>query len=183
MPPSVGSVETTNSGFRPFSLCRYCQHRPSQSSSCTVAVTTRVYSPLEFQVLDDLARVDHRGHAAFLVAGAAPADASRRPRSLRRGRTSQLSRIADADRVDMGVHRDQARARWPMVPMTIAHRVDLDRVEADLLHLFLDALDDFGPSVAAFAGDADHVAQEAGHVGLVGSRPARGCRRRGSKRS
>ena len=33
------SVETTNSGVMPSSLWMYCQHRPSQSSSCTVAVT------------------------------------------------------------------------------------------------------------------------------------------------
>ena len=38
----VGSVETTNSGRMPLFSTRYCQQRPSQSSSCTVPVTRRV---------------------------------------------------------------------------------------------------------------------------------------------
>ena len=42
MPPSVGSVETTNSGVMPSSLWMYCQQSPSQSSSCTEA-TTRIF--------------------------------------------------------------------------------------------------------------------------------------------
>ena len=42
-PPSVGSVETTNSGVIPDSEWMYCQQRPSQSSSCTVPVTMILY--------------------------------------------------------------------------------------------------------------------------------------------
>jgi hypothetical protein len=44
--------------------------------------------------------------------------------------------------------------------------IDLDLVEADFLHLLLDAQHDL-LFVGAFAGDGDHVAQEARHVGLV----------------
>ena len=55
MPPSVGSVMTTNSGVIPRSWWRYCQHRPSQSSSCTVPVTRMVTSggirPSSFMIL------------------------------------------------------------------------------------------------------------------------------------
>ena len=164
MPPSVGSVETTNSGFRPISLTRYCQHRPSQSSSCTVPVIDQGVVPGQAQILDDLAGIDHRGHAAFLVAGAAPADGLVVLVAFV-GVELPVVAVADAHRVDMGVQRDHARARTDGAD-DVAHRVDLDRVEADFLHLFLDALD-LRAFLAAFAGKADHVAQEAGHVGLV----------------
>ena len=66
----------------------------------------------------------------------------------------------------MPVHGDQPLAMADGAD-DVAHRVDLDGVEADGLHLLLDALDDLA-LLAAFAGDAHHVAQEAGHVRLVG---------------
>ena len=44
MPPSVGSVLTTNSGRSLSSLMMYCQQSPSQSSSCTEPTITMVQS-------------------------------------------------------------------------------------------------------------------------------------------
>lgn len=52
------------------------------------------------------------------------------------------------------------------IAQDVAHGVDLDLVETDLFHFLLDAQHDF-LFVAALAGDGNHVAQEACHVGLV----------------
>jgi hypothetical protein len=75
MPPSVGSVEMTNSGVTLSSLWMYCQHRPSQSSSCTVPVTRSVTSSgMRPQILHDLGAVNGGDDAALLVGAAAAAD-------------------------------------------------------------------------------------------------------------
>ena len=66
--------------------------------------------------------------------------------------------VADTDSVDMGIHGDQVLAATD-IAQHVAHRVDLDPVEADRFHLLLDPLNHLF-LVAALTGDGDHVPEE-----------------------
>src|ERR1019366_6654600 len=74
--------------------------------------------------------------------------------------------IADTHGVDMGIHHDDG-FRGADAAQDIAHTVDADFIEAGLLHLLADALND-GALVGAFAGDGDQVAEKTNDVRLVG---------------
>ena len=120
----------------------YCQHRPSQSSSITVKVSSSDHSiAREVQVADDLGRVDHRRDRASLVPGAAAPDFAVCDFAFVRIVLPFLG-IADADRVDVRIDRDQPRAGADL-DEEIAQAVDPDLVgRAELLDFLLDALDD-----------------------------------------
>ena len=65
----------------------------------------------------------------------------------------------------MGIHHDDG---FPGADAAqdIAHSVDADLIEAGLLHLLADPLND-GALVRAFAGDGDQGAEKANDVRLV----------------
>lgn len=116
------------------------------------------------QILDDLARIDHGGHAPFLIGCTATTNDLVIFHPLI-GVESPVGAVADPDGIDVGIHGDQVRAVAD-IAQHVAHGVDLDLVKADLLHLLLDAQHD-ALFIAALARDGDHVAQELTHLGLV----------------
>ena len=65
----------------------------------------------------------------------------------------------------MGIHHDDGFP-GPDPAQDVAHGVDADFIEADLLHLLADALND-GALVGAFGGDGDQVAEKANDIRLV----------------
>ena len=116
------------------------------------------------EVLDDFPSVDHRRHPAFLVGRAAPADQLIGFHPLI-GVEGPVLDVTDANGINMRVHGDQSRAVAD-IAQHVAHRVNLDFIEADFFHFFFNTMHD-AFFVTAFAGDSDHIAQEAGHILLV----------------
>ena len=116
------------------------------------------------QILDDLPRVDHGGHAALLVAGAS-ADDDLVVLVPLVGVVGPKGAVADSDGIDVRVEGDQVFA-VPDEAEHVPHGVDLDSVVPAGLHLGLDAMDHF-LLPAALAGKSDHVPKEAGHLRLV----------------
>ena len=95
---------------------------------------------VQAEFLDDLARVNHRGDAAFLVHRAAPPDLAVLHERLE-GIEFPLREVAGINRVHVGVERDDALALADAAD-DVAEAVNADVVEADLLHLLLDDGDD-----------------------------------------
>ena len=116
------------------------------------------------QILDDLAGVDHGGHAPFLIGGTATADDLVIFHPLI-GVEGPVGHVADPHGIDVGIHGDQVRA-VANIAQHVAHGVDLDLVKADFFHFLLDAQHD-ALFIAALTRDGDHVAQELSHLGLV----------------
>ena len=169
MPPSVGSVEMTNSGLMPSYVVDVL---PAHAVAVLFLDAAHDHDLValgdEAHVLHHLGRVGGRSHAALLVGAAAAADELVGPRSPRTGSASQFSMLP-MPTVSM----------WPSMAMIlspvaheahhVAQAVNLDLVKAELLHLGLDA----GHNVALLAGLAgvgDHGAQERSHVRVVGLR-------------
>ena len=111
------------------------------------------------QLLHDLARVDHAGHARFLVHGAAAVDpaAGELPPE---GIAFPLFDVADVDGVHVGVEGDLAGA-VAEAAQYVAQGVELHLVEAHGLHLLGDA-PDHGFLASGQALDRHDVPQE-GH--------------------
>ena len=120
----------------------------------------------EAEVFDDFAGINHGSHAAFLIRAAAAPNRVVILFAFVGIAFGPQADVADADGVDVGVHRDDVLAVAD-VAEDVAHRVDFDLVKSDLFHFLFDAQNDFF-FVARFAGDRDHVAQKLGHVGTVG---------------
>ena len=118
----------------------------------------------EVEVLHYLRAVHGGGHAALLVGAAAAVDDLVVLIALV-GVVGPVRDVADADRVDVGVDGDDLLAVAHPAD-DVAEAVHLDLVVAQLLHLGLDAGDDF-LFLAALARVRDHRAQKRAHVGLV----------------
>ena len=116
------------------------------------------------QVLHDLGAVHGGGHAALLVAPA-PAEDDLVGLIARIRVRFPVVDVAHAHGVDVGVDGDDLLALAHPAD-DVAQAVDLDLVEAQPLHLGLDAKDHF-LLLAALAGMGDHVPQEPGHLRLV----------------
>ena len=116
------------------------------------------------QILHDLGAVHGGSHAALLVGTAAAVDDLVVLIALV-GVVGPVVDIADAHGVDVGVDGDDLVALAHPADH-VAKAVKLGLVKAQLLHLGLDALAN-ALLLAALAGDADHVPQEAGYVGLI----------------
>ncbi len=88
----------------------YCQHSPSQSSSITVnVVSSAELGHVDFEIAEDFRRVDHRRDRPFLVpCPAAPHFAVGHFAFVRI--VLPLVAIADADRIHVGIDRDQLLA-------------------------------------------------------------------------
>ena len=100
----------------------YCQHRPSQSSSCTVPVDIERHVLGKARFLQQCARIDAGRDAAFHVAGAAAVENA--VLDVARMRIAVPERqVADIDGVDMAVQRDDARAAADAAEQ-VTHRVD-----------------------------------------------------------
>ena len=118
----------------------------------------------ETQLLHDLAAVNCGSHAAFLVGSAAAVDDLVGLIAFI-GIMLPVVDVADADSVDVGVDSDDLLALAHPAD-DVAQSVDLDLVVAQLFHLSLDAHDN-ALFLTALAGDADHVTEEAAHIGTV----------------
>ena len=116
------------------------------------------------KLFDDLPGINHAGHAAFLIARAAPADGFGVFVAFV-GIKGPVGTVADAHGIDVRVKGDDAGAISDKAE-DVAHLVDFDPVEADLFHFFLDT-PDHAFFLAAFARDADHIAQESGHFRFI----------------
>src|ERR1700688_1697727 len=122
---------------------------------------------LEAALFDELAGVDHAGHAGALVAGAAAENVAILHLALVRV-PGPFFGIAHAHRIGVGVHHDHGSAGADAA-QDVAHGVYAGLVEAHLFHLLANARD-HRPFVRAFGGDGDEVAQEADDIGLIGLR-------------
>jgi hypothetical protein len=116
---------------------------------------------IQAQLLDDLARIDHRGHAALLIHSAAAPDLAVFDSRLE-GIEAPLLAVAGIDGVNVGVEGNDAR---PLAnpPDNAAQTVHANLVEPDLLHLLLDDLD----HLLLFGGKgrrADKVREEANGI-------------------
>ena len=118
----------------------------------------------ESKILDDFSRVDHRGHAALLVAGTASAYGLGILAPLVRIKFP-VCHIADANGVDMCIHCDNVFA-MPDGAEDIPHWVDFNLVKTNLLHLLFDAQDDF-LLLRALTWNRNHVPQELCHLGFI----------------
>ena len=118
----------------------------------------------EAHILHDLGAVHGGSHAALLVGTAAAEDDVLGLIALV-GVGLPVVDVADAHGVDVGVDGDDLVALAHPAD-DVAQAVDLHLVEAQLLHLGLDAHDDF-LLLTALAGVGDHIPQETGHIGLV----------------
>ncbi len=118
----------------------------------------------EVEVLHDLGSVGGGADAALLVGAAAAVDDVVGLIALV-GVGVPVVDVADAHGVDVAVEGDDLVA-VAHEAHDVAQAVDLDLVEAELLHLVLDDGDDLA-LLAALAGLGDHGAQEGRHVGTV----------------
>ena len=119
----------------------------------------------EAHVLHHLGRIGGGGNAALLVGAAAAPDELVVLKALV-GVEVPVVAVADAHGVDVAVDGDDLVASAHEAHH-VAEAVDLDLVEAELLHLGLDAGHDVA-LLAGLAGVGDHGAQERGHVRVVG---------------
>ena len=119
----------------------------------------------EVHVLHHLGGVRGARHAALLVGSAAAADELVILEALVRVEVPVVA-VADAHGVDVGVDGDDLLA-LAHEAHDVTEAVHLDLVEAQLLHLGLDAGDDLA-LLAGLAGVRDHGAQERRHVLAVG---------------
>ena len=172
MPPSVGSVDTTNSILLAGVLRALEVLVDDVLPAHAVAVLLLdgahhhdlVAGGDQAQILHDLGAVHGGGHAALLVA-AAPAEDDVLGLIARVGIGLPVVDVADAHGVDVGVEGDDLVAVAHPAD-DVAQAVDLHLVVAQLLHLRLDAVDDV-LFLAALAGVGDHLPQEPGHVRLI----------------
>ncbi len=114
--------------------------------------------------------VDHRGRRALFVAGAAgvqPALVDLADKGI----PVPFVRVADADRVDMAVVDQHARAAADAAD-GVAHAVEPRLLKAELAHLFLDAFAN-GADLGVHRRDGANLAQKLdnclrlfGHLGL-----------------
>ena len=114
----------------------------------------------------DLGAVDGGGHAALLVGAASAEDHVLRLISLV-GVSLPVAEIADAYGIDMRVDGDDLFALAHPAD-DVAQAVDLYLIKAQLLHLGLDAQNDF-LFFTALTGVRDHLPQETGHICLIAS--------------
>jgi len=112
------------------------------------------------QILNDLAGVHHRRHAAPLVAGASAHDDLFILVALVRIDFPE-AQVSDAYSVDVGIHRYQSLSGAD-ASQDVAHWIDFDLVEAHGRHFLTNPLDD-GLLLTALARYRDHIAQEPGY--------------------
>ena len=153
MPPSVGSVEMTNSTCSWMPLAgKYLLYDVLPAHAVAVLFLDGAHDHDlvalgdEVQVLHDLGAVGGGGHAALLVGAAAAADQLVILVALV-GVGVPVVDVADANGVDVGVDGDDLVAVAHPAD-DVAKAVDLHLVEAQLLHLGLDA----GNDLALLAG-------------------------------
>ena len=149
MPPSVGSVETTNVRLQSRFLDDVLPAQTVAIFFLNGADHDQGVVAFQPQILDDLAGVDHGGHAALLVAGAAAADHLVVFVAFV-GVEFPVVPVAHTHGVYVGIHGNQMLAVADGA-QDIAHGIDFDFVEAHLLHFFLDSHDNL-LFLAAFAG-------------------------------
>ena len=124
----------------------------------------RVFA-LQPQVFDHFASIDHCRHAALLIGTTATPNRILVFFTFVRIAFRPKTTIANADRVDMGIHGNDVRT-MTNIALDVAHRIDDDFVESDLFHLLFDAQNDLA-LLARFTRDADHVAKELRHFGAI----------------
>ena len=126
-----------------------------------------MHVPLEPQFLDDAPAVHDGRERALHVAGAAAVDDAVALGALERI-DRPVGRVADIDRVHVGVEGEDARAVADAAE-DVAHRIDADLVVAAGLHLGLDAADDVA-LLGAERLDGDEIAEEADETAFVKAR-------------
>ena len=164
MPPSVGSVEMTNSIFS------WASSLPAHAVAVLFLHGADYHDPIpcgdQIQVLHNFGAVHCRGHAALLV-GAAPAKDDVVCFIALIGVCFPVVGVANTNGVDVGIDGDDlVSAAHPADD--VAQTVNFHLVKAQLFHLGLDAVHHI-LFFAAFAGVGDHFPQEPGHVGLIAS--------------
>ena len=175
MPPSVGSVEMTNSILLAGVLGTVEVLVDDGLPAHTVAVLLLhgahdhhlVALGQQVQILHDLHAVGGGGHAALLVGTAAAVDDVVGLIALV-GVGFPVLDVADAHGVDVAVDGDDLVALAHPAD-DVAQLVELHLVIAQSLQLLGDALDD-ALLLAGLGRDGDHVPQELDHGGLVAPR-------------
>ena len=118
----------------------------------------------EAEVLHDSCSVCGRCHSAFLVGAAAAVDDLVVLIALV-GICGPVVDVSYSDGIDVGIDGDDLVA-FSHPSDYISETVNLNLVIAELLHLFLDSVDN-ALLLTAFRGNCNHVSQESGHVGTV----------------